>query len=267
MKTPSRKTATEVFKTWHEYFCPFQTSFLVMKDGEEAIGIKSQGRNCLRSEQIRGNSSVTFGSRSGQIHTLCYVESSKSLFVGGEDRRVVEYQKSERFDSWEKRRDLGDLGVGRVLSSAVYGNLAFFGGDDLGFRVVDSGTTEAIGHVFETAFSSVNTLMVCEVSRSEVYLFAGGRVSFESFPESSDLLSIGLLCRRFRRLHEKTSFGFGQPVPPEVQDQIDSKDETIEHQRRRLKILRESLALQRQKRQGTYVFDERAPGPVGSEHF
>ena len=126
---------------------------------------------------------------SNTIHTVLYDPKTKSLFAGDKIGNLHQYQRSRDEDPFELVKDHGDIGIGNIYSSCLYGDLAFFGGWSSTLTAVRISEKKLVEGTFETAIRKVYSLEACRVSDSRVLISVGG--GNPSYSESlSDVLEI-----------------------------------------------------------------------------
>lgn len=182
-------------KTKNDFFVFTETSFVVFNNGKTIIGINQENRRSLIMENIKSGEYKKFGERKKIIQSLLYHETSKTLFVGGNDKKVLQYSQNEQTGQWEKIKDFGDIGISIILSSANIGDLGIFGGENYFIRFINLKNGNIIGDPYVTAFKCIYSLRICVEKKSKVYLSIGG-TDFLDNNQVSDFLNITLFCKK-----------------------------------------------------------------------
>lgn len=187
-----------VSKTQHDFEVYYETSFVVIDDGDIILGISTnKDKKTLIMEKIDGTHSQEFGERDWDIETLLYHDKSRTLFVGASDEKVVQYKRNQETGDWEVLKDFGKLMIDSVRSCTQIGNLVIFGGLNRVLRVIHVSTGEVVGDCVETAIGCITSLQACVGLNGQVYLSVAGSKSSEA-SGVSDLLDITLLCEKFK---------------------------------------------------------------------
>ena len=173
MQTESGKTVNLEHESKQKFNAGFESNFLVLPDGKTVIGSDSKR---LIMEDIQTNQVSNIGTQGNTIYSLLYHKKTRSLLVGVSTGHVIQYQKKKDFNTFTKVKDYGDLGIGSVHSSCLFGELGIFGGwGKSSIAVICIPEQELVAGKIITAFKNVDSLQVCEVSESKVLLSVGGR--------------------------------------------------------------------------------------------
>ena len=99
----------------------------------------------------------------GRIYTILINEENLSLLVGGSDGRLL--QKSFNFQGnlGKILKDYGDLGIGRIYSSCLLGNIAVFGGYNYKLAFINTQKREFMGYSFDLAPEYIYSIELCWV--------------------------------------------------------------------------------------------------------
>ena len=176
MQTESGNTVNFQHESKQKFSAGFENNFLVLPDGKTIVGRDASDLKRLMIEDIQTNQISSIEMHGGSIHTLLYNKKTTSLLVGDYTGHVIQYQKSKETNTFTKVKDYGDLGIGYVQSSCLFGNLGIFGGYDKSLiAVIHIPEQKLVERKIITAFKNVDSLQVCEVSESKVLLSVGGR--------------------------------------------------------------------------------------------
>ena len=153
-----------------------ESNFLVMPDGKTIVGRDAANEKRLVAEDITSNTITEIGTLSSTIYTVLYDPKSRSLFAGDKDGHLHQYacQKTGETYSFVLVKDHGDIGLGRLRSSELVGDLAIFGGSTACLAAVDIPKKELMTGTFKPAFSDIYSLQAYEVSKSSTLLSVGG---------------------------------------------------------------------------------------------
>ena len=178
-------------------FCLFlETSFIILDSGRAVVGINPDHKKNLIMETMNGHQTQHFAERQKEIKSLVLHKSTRTLFVGGEDRNLVQYKQNEATGKWAILARFGDIGVSAVCSLAFTGDLLFAGGKNGCFRVINLKEGEAVQGPYETAIGEIYSLQVCAGLYKHVFLSVGGR-GIQKSGKLTDFLDISSLCKQF----------------------------------------------------------------------
>ena len=190
MQTESGNTVNFQHESKQKFSAGFENNFLVLPDGKTIVGRDASDLKRLMIEDIQTNQISSIEMHGGSIHTLLYNKKTRSLLVGDYTGHVIQYQKSKETNTFTKVKDYGDLGIGYVQSSCLFGNLGIFGGYDKSLiAVIHIPEQKLVERKIITAFKNVDSLQVCEISESKVLLSVGGRDPFYS-DKNTDVFEI-----------------------------------------------------------------------------
>ena len=176
MQAESGNTVDIKYESKQKFSAGLENNFLVLPDGKTIVGRDASDSKRLMIEDIQTNQVSCVGMHQNEIRTLLYNEKTRSLLVGDSTGHVIQYQKKKDFNTFTKVKDYGDLGIGSVHSSCLFGELGILGGyDKSSIAVIRIPEQELVAGKIITAFKNVDSLQVCEVSESKVLLSVGGR--------------------------------------------------------------------------------------------
>jgi hypothetical protein len=172
---------THVHKSQKVYYAGYENNFLVLPDGKTIVGVEYKGNvNVLFMEDITRNDITAYrqiATHGNWIYCVLYNPVSKTLFVGDENGRVVQYQEGGNKETWSKVKDYGDLGIGYICSVDQIGDVVVFGGYQSYFiRAINSVSKTLLRGSLKTAIEYVDSLRFCEVPENKVYLSVCGRI-------------------------------------------------------------------------------------------
>ena len=147
-------------------------------------------------EKIENNENYTFGERDKLIRTLQYHLRTKTLLVGGEDCKVLQYKINGNTNKFETLRDFEDLGISSIEISVQVGDLVVFGGSKGQIRIINIHSQHVLKDSFETALKRVDSLKVCRGLNSKTFLVVGGDQKDDS-KDFSDYLDLSLLVNNY----------------------------------------------------------------------
>ena len=235
-------------QTESHFFVHYESSFVLINDDEtQIIGIDRDEFKRVKQETIQKHHSKCFGEQESNIQNVLFHKSSESLMVSGSAKKVVQLKKNETTYLWEEIKDFGDLGLKHVFSSTQIGHLAFFGGFNGCFRVINVKTGEIVGSPFRTAVKSIYTMETCVASDSKVYLSVGGEKAKET-AGLSDFFDITLLCEKFESVTKPKDIN--ETISKELQAFLEEKDQTIEAQKNELISLKQEISDFKKSNQG-----------------
>ena len=134
--------------------------------------------------------------------------------------------------------------MGLVLSSALVGRFAIFGGDDYSIAVIDILERRLCTEVIKSPFEYPRSLEVCHGLGSNVYLSIGGSDPNYS-SDVSDNLDVTRLYNGSEKIHRQ--------VPEEInqsQTNLDKKDETIDTLKLKIEKLEADLLKEKKQNHG-----------------
>ena len=176
MHTQSGNTVNFQNESKQKFIAGLENNFLVLPDGKTVVGSDASDEKRIMMEDIETNQVSCIGEHRSQIYTLLYDQKTRSLLVGDYSGHVIQYQKNKDSNFFTKVKDYGDLGIGFVQSSCLFGDLGIFGGyNKSSIAVICISEQKLVKGKIETAFKNVDSLQVCEVSESKVLLSVGGR--------------------------------------------------------------------------------------------
>jgi hypothetical protein len=178
MKANPGSTLTHVHKSEQNYWVESENHFLVLPDGKTIIGADGSKNKHLFTEDISasGNNAYRQIATHGKtISTVLYKSLSKTLFVGDNGGRVVEYQEDANKETWTKIKDYDDLGIGRIYSVDQIGDVVVFGGNNYTIRAIDSVNKKLLPGILKTAIKYVCSLQFFELPEEKIYLSICGR--------------------------------------------------------------------------------------------
>lgn len=169
----------------------YENGFVFSEDGNHVIAPDATDMRRLRVENLTTNSSFCFGMHHKIVQTLIFDEDSRSLFAGDFNGHLVQYDLDLEAQTGGKVKDYGDLNINSIRSSFRFTGFVFFGGKSA-FRVLDLCSMEMLNGHIESAIKQIQSLQVCAVDRSRIFLAA---IGFESHYSSynSDLFDLGVL--------------------------------------------------------------------------
>ena len=181
--SPDRKSKCQ-FAALHE------NCFFLSDDGHHLIAPDAGDARQILVEDLRTGSWFRLGENPGAVYTLFFDRDSRTLLAGDYEGHLVEYQLDlQKGNGWAVKKH-GNLGIGRIYSSAGERGSVFFGGTDHKVRVFDLSTKEVLRGNIETAPKNIRSLQVCKVDQSRVYLATVGD-NPKYCSERSDLHDLG----------------------------------------------------------------------------
>ena len=188
------------------------------------------------------------------IWSVLFDTQTQTLLVGDESGNVKQYKKTKKSTffgllkdsvSFNLDKSHGDVGVGLVLSSALVGRFAIFGGDDYSIAVIDILERRLCTEVIKSPFEYPRSLEVCHGLGSNVYLSIGGSDPNYS-SDVSDYLDVTRLYNGSKKKPKQVSKEVNQS-----KTNLDKKDETIDTLKLKIKQLRSELQKQKKQNEGT----------------
>jgi hypothetical protein len=178
LKAETDSTMCAVRKTHPKLYAMYENNFVLLPCGEKVIGVDGEDSNNLILVDISqepATQSYPIGRHKCTITNVLYFAEWQTLLTGDGYGHVVQYEVHPSKKSFQLTRDFGKIGVGDIKSCCQFLHLAVFGGygGDRRVGVVDVRR----GRVVErpaTAVGDVQSLEVCRVSGSKVYLTAFG---------------------------------------------------------------------------------------------
>jgi hypothetical protein len=129
---------------------------------------------------------------------------SKTIFVGNDGGKVIEYQQEANNQSWAKVKDYDDLGIGPIFAVDQIGDVLVFGGyDNYSIRAIDSINKTLLPGTLKTAIQHVDSLQFCELPENKVYLSVCGRESNYS-NDQTDIYDATDLAKAFGHNFQET---------------------------------------------------------------
>ena len=183
----------------------------MLPDGQTVIGRDGSDRKRLVMEDIVLQEVSEIGKHGGYICTVLYHDETRSLLVGDHTGHVIQYQKSEKTNSFTKVKDHGNVGIGPVISSCQYKDYAVFGGyNTSSVAVINIPEQKLVQGTIKTAFKNVDSLQICEVSGSKVLLSVGGRVV--SYSDNTDVFEVEVSKKYTQKTTQKETKILQTPV-------------------------------------------------------
>jgi hypothetical protein len=178
-------TINHVHQSQKKYWVEFENNFLVLPDGKTVIGSEGGEYKNLICEDITKNDASAYSliaTHGDDIDSVFYNAVSKSLFVGDQNKVVIEYEEKENNLSWRETKNYGNLGIGDIECFEQIGDILIFGGyDTYSIRAIDTVKKVLLPGSLKTAIGCVYSLQKCELLDNKVYLSICG-----SFPNYSE---------------------------------------------------------------------------------
>lgn len=203
-----------------------------------------------------------FGNREKDIDTLLYHNPTKTLLVGGTDQKVIQYKQNRKTNLWEKLKEYGPLGIECITSSSHLGNLVFFGGNDK-IKVINAKTGKLLPKYFDTAVQSIDSLQVCYVSNSKMYISVGGTTR-NYYSNLFDLLDITSYWKKNNQKLFEPSTTFRQKM--ELEFILEKKDAQIQHQKALILSLKEELLQHKKKQESNHNLKNSLPTQIKTKY-
>lgn len=195
MLRSSRKSKTIFFNN-------NENSLVVLPDQATVIGVSNNnGRKSLVMENLKARDSsirfVEFGSHDKQVQSLLLLSNAYTLLAADEAGQVIQYCRGSRSGAWTRQKHYGNLGVGSLCSSASFGHLAVFGGNNGLVRFVDTKSKEIFGMPCMVAAKEVQSLELFSNGKAEAFLAVGGDLEDYS-AEATNIFRVSRLAEALK---------------------------------------------------------------------
>ena len=107
---------------------------------------------------------LKFGIHLNPILTILIMESLNCLFAGDKSGRLIQY--SLETDSGRVQKDYGNLGIGQIISSAKFKNLAVFGGNNGKIILINGAAKEVLIPSVKVTNIEIKSLEFCHLKNS-----------------------------------------------------------------------------------------------------
>ena len=243
-----------IHETINEFKAFYGNGFLVLPDAKTVVGADASDPKKLMMEDINQGNPTEIGRHSSWILNVSFDSLTETLLVGDRSGHVKQYKKNQKSKffgllkdpvTFTLLKDYGDVGVGWVLSSALVGRFAIFGGINHCLVAIDISKKRLCTGVIKSPLKWNYSFEVCHGSDSNVYLCVGG-----CFPKYSSDVSDFL---DVTRLYNGNKSHISQ-LPEEINQSktnLDKKDETIDTLKLKIKQLRSELRKQKKQNKGT----------------
>ena len=125
---------------------------------------------------------------------MLYSPNLNALIIGDQNGSLIQFDLSDGRSQMKQVKQYRDFFIGSVRSSALLGNLAFFGGYK-SFMVIDLKSRQKVG-VWTTAIYFIYFMGFHWISESKLILCIGGKYADYS-DSKSDLLDITNLAKAY----------------------------------------------------------------------
>ena len=194
MTQTSSQMVSPFYTSSSQFGVYYENNFVFTDDGKHLIGPDAGDCTRVRVEDITTGSSFSLGNYSDVIYTLTFDQDTGTLLVGYWQKHLVQYDLDLVKRKFRQVRDFGDIGIGSVLSSFRFMQYVFFGGSINILKVFDLSSKGMLpGHI-ETGIKEINSLQVCAVDKSRIFLsVVGSECNYSS--DKSDLYDISDLMK------------------------------------------------------------------------
>lgn len=172
-----------MYKSKSIFLAEYENSFLVLPDETTVVGVDANNPSTLISEDITVNDPITFAYHDCNIYTVLYENITNTLFVGDENSDIVQYFISDQDNEFKLLKEYKGLEIGRVTSSAQFGNFVAFGGTNDKLISIHLLGKFVLEDNIVVAYDNINSLCVCKIDSEKELLSVSGEdpSDFESF--------------------------------------------------------------------------------------
>ena len=168
-----------------------------------------------------------FGNHDDYIYALILMKQSKMLLAGDRNGNVVQYELSNKKQSWVTEHRYGNLGIGYACSGTKFGELAVFGGyNSFCFRVINPSSQKVIDLPYKTAIRYIYSLKIFSVLPSRTMLSVSG-YSPDYSKSQTDIFEISNLVNHYDTNDLERKQPFKRQTNKNTQDQNVTKN--LEH--------------------------------------
>lgn len=156
------------------FYANYENGFVVTDAKTQIFAVDCENHKFLMYEDLAGGEAPNcFGAHEGSINTVVATSDNRSLLVGDSKGVVVQYSLKDRVGSIEHIYE--SLGIHRVFSSATFGDLAVFGGNNSRIRVLNPALREQLEKPVSSAVRFITSAQICRVRNLVMVALAGQR--------------------------------------------------------------------------------------------
>ena len=231
----NQETSIEpIFSSSSEFGVEYENQFVVLDDAKHVMGVDANDRKNLIFENLEDGSKNIFRWRKcffDYITNLVYDRDTESLYIGYKNGNLQKFKVNKANKTFQKVKNIGNLGIGLIRSSHRFLDFVFFGGDQGKIRVLDLSTDKLLPWCQETSIGWICSLQVCLKSHEEIYLAVSGWNTNYS-DDKTDLFDLSALLLEdpvsLRKLYSKYSKNQNQIIL-EQRSIIKSLEEKIQN--------------------------------------
>ena len=207
----NQKTSIRPINTSSSKFgVQFENNFIVLDDAKHIIGVDGSDASKLILENVENEFTVKFGGSKSSLNyitTLVYDKETGFLYTGDNHGHLHQYKVDTVSKTYEKVKDFGHLGIGRITSSHRFLHFVFFGVYNSKIKVLNLSTGELLPGQIETSVKFIRSFQVCVKSQDKIYLTVSGSGTDYSddktdlFDVSSWLLKYPVILRNYFSHH------------------------------------------------------------------
>jgi hypothetical protein len=182
-----------------------ENCFKVLYNQKILIGVNKNNTNQIITEDITSNDSpLQIGKHKDFVYCLLLNKDQDKLWAGDRTSTVVEYNRVSRL-KWETKKIYQNLAIGEIYSLCHFGDIVFAGGnkDFNNVRMINTLDQKGIGNAMQTPVKIIESLQICPISTSKVFLTATGtgrdtntnHYHFSN-PNTSDVFYLSKLCEK-----------------------------------------------------------------------
>lgn len=220
----------------------YENGFLVLPDAKTVVGADKTNNKKLIIEDITLGNPAEVGVHLGCVRNVLYDAKTQSLFAGDAKGNLRQYER--KYGWFILKKDFGNLGVTQIQASAQVEGFLIFGGVGGSIAVVDASKQQVRSRRINSPFFYTDSLQVCPLGGSKVYLFLGGSIPGHS-KEASDWVDV---TRVFNKYNICTGPVLEDSGP--TQGLLQEKEQAIDSSNRKVRQLEASLQEQREKHRG-----------------
>lgn len=171
-KAKNKASVDPLFESAGTYHVQFENHFTILSDNNTIIAVDAEEQNLVMMEDITDEISHTcIGTHQEKIKTISINENRDRVLVGEHDGHLTQYRMVDHF--WSIEKEYGNVQVGNIMSSTIFGNLAVVGGNKNKIRLVDLEKKEFVESPIETAIELIYSPQLCLDSRSVILTIGG----------------------------------------------------------------------------------------------
>jgi hypothetical protein len=162
---------------------------VILDNGYIFIGVSDDNKKQIIFEDITNKKPPEIiAQHEDYILSLLANEALNIFWAGDRKSNIFEYVLGPG-NGWKVQAKYSDLGIGQVWCLSLFGNLLFAGGNKFKVCVINTADKRVLPQRINTAIIYIESLQICQVSPSEIYLTVIGSGQYYS-SKKSDLFDI-----------------------------------------------------------------------------